>query len=204
MILQVSSYGFCFAPYNPDGIGILCFNDSAYKSKVKFINKSELQSLWFYDLTLTAEQATVYVVQLGLSLEAHNQIPKTTEAMLMSKINTEKLWVYVQHLKLDQSAVTLAEDLLSPETPRFDASQFRTVPQGEVSTQRNMFIAEFKNVNIVIRPGEKVVLSFFGNFNTSAPSGTKIIGHNLVPLWSYSGINMKFNERTKPSEYIVQ
>lgn len=204
LTLQASALGFCFAPYNPDGKGILYLNSGPYKPEITAIDNKQLKALWFYNITLTAEQAPVYVNQLGISVEAHNQIPKTTAAMLMSKNNTENIWLHVQYLKLNQPPITLASDLNSPTLPRFEASQFRIIPQGELSSQKNLFVAEFKNINIIVRPDEKVILSFFGNFNPLAPSRTKIIGHNLIQLWSYSGMDMKFNEPIKPSEYVVR
>jgi len=204
ILLIASPAGQCFSPYNPEGSGVLCFMPGPYSQGHKTISRNELESLWFYDITLEAELDTIQVSELCIRVEAHNCAPKTREAMLFSRLNTEEIWVYVQHLKINQQPLSNASSFIVHKMVRFNASQYRTVPMGELSSQKNMFLAEFKNIAITIKPGEKVILSFFGKFSPSVPTGTKITGSNLVPLWVYSGKNMKFKGRDTASEYTVQ
>lgn len=204
ILILTTSNGQCFSPYNPDGSGILWFLPGPYEQEIRTVDRNELENLWFYDLTLKAETDTVQVTELGIIVEAHNCPPKTHEAMLVSQQNTEDIWVYIQYLNINQQPIKKASEFLSPNIPRFNASQYRIVPMGEISSHKNMFLAQFKNIDIAIKPGEKVVLSFFGKFASNVPAGTRIRGSNLVPLWSYSGKDMKFKGRDIASEYIVQ
>lgn len=196
--------GYCFDSYNPEGSGILCFESSPYEQKTNLITRKELSALWLYDLTLTAEEDTVYVTDMGITIAAHNCIPKTRDAMLMSKQNIKKIWVYVQYLKENQTPILTESGFIASNFPKYDAWRYRTVAQGELSSQQNMFLAEFKDVDIAVRPGEKVILSFFGRLDRNVPPGTKIESQDLIPIWRCSGKDMKFKNQSVSSEYIVQ
>lgn len=204
ILMLAATPGYCFDAYNPEGSGILCFSPSPYTQQVRLASKDQLSDLWFYNLTLTAENDTIHIIDAGITVEAHNNAPKTREAMLSSQYNTEEIWLYVQSLKPGQAPAKNADDLISAGCPRFDANSYRTIPVSEMSSQKNMFAVEFRDINITVTPGEKVVLSFFGRFRPEMAAGTKIAGHNLVPTWSYTARNIKFKSREKPNEYIVQ
>lgn len=199
-----STPGYCFDAYNPEGSGILYFSPDPCIQQDRLISKDQLSALWFYNLTLTADKDTIHIIDAGITVEAHNNIPKTQEAMISSQQNTEEIWLYVQSLEPGQAPAQSTEDLILARCPRFDANSYRTIPVSEMSSQRNMFVVEFRDINITVRPGEKVVLSFFGRFRPDMAAGTRIAGHNLVPTWSYTAQNIKIKGREKSHEYIVQ
>lgn len=130
IMLIASPAGQCFSPYNPKGSGVLCFMPGPYNQGNRPISRNQLESLWFYDLTLEAELDTIQVSELGIRVEAHNCAPKTREAMLFSRLNTEEIWVYVQHLKTNQQPLSNASSFIINNMLRFNASQYRTVPMG--------------------------------------------------------------------------
>lgn len=204
ILLLTVPIGQCFSPYNPEGAGILCILPGPYSQEVKSISRNNLQSLWFYDLTLEAESDIIHVTKLGIIVEAHNCVPNTPEAMLFSQLNTEQIWAYVQHLNINQRPISKESDFVAQYTQRLGASNYRKVPAGEAASQKNLFVAEFKNIDIIIKPGEKVVLSFFGKFVPDLPSGTKIKGGNLIPLWVCTAKDMKTRSNGIASEFNVK
>lgn len=204
ILLLAAPVGYCFDAYNPEGSGILYFSSSPYKQEQRPVSRDQLSALWFYNLTLTAKKDTVHIIDLGITIEAHNKAPKTREAMIASQQNTEEVWLYVQSLKRGQAPAKSVSELIGANCPLVDANSYRAIPVGEMASQRNLFVAEFRDINITVKPGETIVLSFLGRFKPDMETGSKIIGHNLVPTWSYTARNIKLKDREKPSEYIVQ
>lgn len=186
--------GLCFEADNSHHAGTLRISPG-YEQAVStsIINRDGLDNLRFYDRQVTAENAAITINTMEIAVEAHNYSRQSWEAAQMTGQNVNKIWLCVERLQAGQSRYQY-----------YDASKYRLVHKGKTASVSNQMVIEFTKLNLVINPGEKVMLSFFGSFYPYLPAGTIIKGEARLQSWQHTAKAVRYKDNGNEHKYLVQ
>lgn len=167
-------------------------NDSKPAATI-VIERNELNKLCFYSKVLTADESVIVLNSLEIAVEAHNQPRLSWKAAQISSQNIDKIWLLVERLQQGDDTCV-----------HYPASTYRLVKEGKTKSETNRMLINFEKLDLVIKPGEKVMISVFGSFDYFMPAGTIIKGESIIEAWEHTAKAVRIDQPKSQQQYMLQ